>query len=120
MKVLICEDNTLIALDLEDLVRESGHTPIGITARSKECLQLARDLKPDAVLLDLNLADGRTGPIVAAELKSLGIPFVIISGELSFLPDDLQTEHRIEKPISQAELSGALSEIAVGAYRHSR
>ena len=111
MRLLVCEDNPIIAMELEYLLEGAGHTVVGIAARSTAAISLARDHQPDAALVDLGLADGRTGLLVAVELRRLAIPFVIVSGELGFLPEDHGAAALLEKPVRGTALLEALEGI---------
>ena len=111
MRVLICEDNPIIAMELEYLLKGAGHEVVAIAARSTAAIAATRDYQPDAALVDLGLADGRTGLLVAAELRRLGIPFVIVSGELGFLPEDHGAAALFEKPVSGPALLEALEKV---------
>ena len=110
MRVLVCEDNPIIAMELEYLLEAAGHTVVGIAPRSTTAIAAARDHHPDAALVDLGLADGRTGIRVAGELRRLGIPYLIVSGELGFLPENHGAAALLEKPVSGPVLLEALEE----------
>ena len=112
LKVLVCEDNPLIALDLYEQVRAAGHECVGIGSVSTQCLLDAARSRPDVVLVDLNLADGRTGPQLVERLADIDIPSIVISGEVRFLPEGHRAFAVIEKPLRTSELTAALSEIS--------
>jgi two-component system, response regulator PdtaR len=78
--VLICEDEPLLALDLADAVVAAGFEVCGVYARGVEAIRAAQQIKPDLALIDMALADGRTGAEVAQALAKLGARIVIISG----------------------------------------
>ena len=109
MKVLICEDNFVVALDMQEQVREIGHEPLGFVTRSSECLSAVERTRPDVVLVDLSLADGRTGPKLLETLSEMGVPSIVVSGEYGFLPDDHGAVAVIEKPLHVRQLVRALS-----------
>lgn len=79
-RVLICEDDPLLAMELEAEVAEAGAACCGTAAGFDEALALARLARPDLALVDLNLADGPSGARLAAELHDLGARVVVISG----------------------------------------
>ena len=79
-KVLICEDEPLLAADLASVVEEAGHKVCGVFHNAREALNSAPGLQPDLAIIDLNLADGDTGAAVAQTLQSLGIRVIILSG----------------------------------------
>lgn len=79
-RVLIVEDDALIAMLLEDMVDLLGFELAGSAASVPAALSLlAGDLPVDAALLDVNLAGQRVYP-VADELLRRGIPFAFCSG----------------------------------------
>jgi DNA-binding NarL/FixJ family response regulator len=79
-KVLICEDEPLLAADLAAIVEEAGHAVGGVFHSAREALNRAPELHPDLAIIDLSLADGDTGGAVAQTLQSLGIRVIILSG----------------------------------------
>lgn len=77
-KILIVEDEILVALDMEMALEEMGHKPVGIAPDSRIAATLAHE-RPDIALVDLNLRDGLTGPQIARRLvdeHGVGIIFV--------------------------------------------
>lgn len=69
-KILIVEDEFLLALQLEDILMDGGHAVIGTVADYSALSALGESrLRPDVALVDLNLRDGLTGPDVARELS---------------------------------------------------
>ncbi len=76
--VLVVEDEFLIALDLELLLREHGWRVLGPAGTVAEALRLLADERPDVALLDLNLRGELVTP-VAEELRARGVPFVLAS-----------------------------------------
>jgi DNA-directed RNA polymerase specialized sigma24 family protein len=92
-KVMIIEDEPLIALDIEGLVSELGHDVVGIATTRKEATELAGNTKPGIVLADIQLADGSSGiDAVNDILKTLDIPVVFITA----YPERLLTGERAE------------------------
>jgi two-component system, response regulator PdtaR len=79
-KVLICEDEPVLAADLALIVEEAGHAVCGVFRNAREALDSAAELAPDLAIIDLNLADGDTGAAVAQTLQSQGIRVIILSG----------------------------------------
>lgn len=84
--VLICEDEPLAALDLEQMVYDAGHRPVGPARTYSEALELAEVMKPAIAILDLHLADGVTGAKVARALSKQGVRIVVLSGVTDVLP----------------------------------
>jgi CheY-like chemotaxis protein len=69
MRVLIIEDEALLAGMLEDVVRDAGHEVAGVSGDSAEAEALARREKPDVILMDVNIRGERDGVEIMARLK---------------------------------------------------
>ncbi|WP_132533465.1 MULTISPECIES: response regulator [unclassified Rhizobium] len=78
-RVLIVEDEMLVALLMEDFILQLGCEIAGIAMRLEPALDLARTLDIDIAILDINLAGKQSFPI-AHQLETRGIPFVFASG----------------------------------------
>ena len=85
-RVLICEDEPMIAADLEQMVYDAGHHPVGPARTFSEALELAETLKPAVAIIDLNLADGVTGANVARTLAGRGTRIIILSSVMDVMP----------------------------------
>jgi DNA-binding response OmpR family regulator len=83
-KVLIVEDDLMLADFAEEILVESGYEVSGIARTVAEAVALARHSRPDLVILDLRLADGGLGTEVAAQLAFLGRPGILyVTGNMS-------------------------------------
>ena len=92
-RVLIIEDESVIALDLENLVVELGHLVVGIAATKDEAVAKARSQKPGLVLADINLGEGGSGIDAVTEiLQSFEIPVIFVTA----YPERLLTGERPE------------------------
>ena len=92
-RVMIIEDEPIIALDLTRLVRELGHSVTGVASTHDEAMELARREKPGLLLADIRLADGSSGMEAAADiLKIYDIPVIFITA----FPEHLLTGERPE------------------------
>ena len=92
-RVLIIEDEPIIALDLENLMTELGHTVVAIAASREEAVQKALSERPGLVLADINLGDGGSGIDAVSEiLDSFDIPVIFITA----YPEKLLTGERPE------------------------
>lgn len=78
-RVLIVEDEALLALEIGAMLQECGMTPIGPSSCSEDALRLIHEQPIDCALLDLNLQGESTEPIAAA-LSSRAIPFAFVTG----------------------------------------
>lgn len=111
-RVLIVEDEFLIALDLEDVVRDAK-AEVVLAATADEALkELDRDNVTLAVL-DFNLARG-TSQAVAHRLVREGIPFIFHTA-LSDLPTAFPSAPVVPKPTTSQDLIAALELIAAPA-----
>ncbi len=80
-RVLVAEDQPIVALDLERTLRGWGCAVLGPAGSNLEALDLLRQGRcpPDAALLDAKLADGWAVPAAEA-LAAAGMPFALLSG----------------------------------------
>jgi DNA-binding response OmpR family regulator len=79
MRVLIVEDEYLIALDAADVLERAGFEIVGIAGSVKKALHVLVENSCDAALLDANL-DGDSSDPVATVLNQRGIPFLVVTG----------------------------------------
>jgi CheY-like chemotaxis protein len=92
-RVLIIEDEPIIALDLENLVTELGHKVVATAATRDEAVAKAHSERPGLVLADINLGEGGSGIDAVAEiLNSFDIPVIFITA----YPEKLLTGERPE------------------------
>lgn len=77
--ILIMEDEFIVALDLSDLAQDLGFTVSGPFATVAEGASAIAELRPDAAILDVQLADGEVFPL-ADQLVALGVPIIFHSG----------------------------------------
>lgn len=110
-KVLVVEDEALVAMLVEDALIDAGFGVLGPAATVQEALSLLLRETPDAVVLDLNLA-GETSTPVADALAARGIPYVIATGYgASGLPAGHQHAMVLAKPYDPTELTTMLSRL---------
>lgn len=111
--VLIIEDEPLIALDLQSLVENLGHSVLGIARTRREALALAQKKRPGVILADIQLADGSSGlDAVNDLLNSFEVPVIFITA----YPERFLTGERpepaflITKPYQPWAVSAVLSQ----------
>src|SRR5215218_8419520 len=112
LKVLVVEDEAIIAFDLEGTLRELGCIVLPIAPSVAEALAVLKTERPEAALLDVRLADGEVTP-VAAVLAAIGVPFALVTGcEDGALSEPLaHTPLRIRKPYSPEDVRQILSRL---------
>jgi CheY-like chemotaxis protein len=88
--VLVVEDNSVIALEIETALAEGGFRVLGPAYTVPQALALLEEGRPDFAVLDYNLA-GQPVIAVGARLRELGVPFVLTSAypmlDLRLTPD---------------------------------
>lgn len=111
--VLIIEDETFIALDLEALVEGLGHSVLGVARTHAEAVALAKKKQPGVILADIQLADGSSGLDAVNEmLRTFEVPVIFITA----YPERFLTGERpepaflIAKPFQPATVSAVLSQ----------
>ena len=109
-RILIVEDEFLVALHTADVLESLGCTIVGPAARVDKALNLARTELLDAAILDINLAGELVWP-VAEELKFRRIPFLFLSAYAKEFtaPMALTKIVRLEKPMQERLLRDALT-----------
>lgn len=112
LRILIVEDELLIALDLAGMLEDLGHHPLGPAATVDRALAILEAETPDAALLDENL-NGRIVTPVAIRLARKKIPFTVISGHVRSVSDEplLSSAPRLQKPATKQHLAKAIAEM---------
>ena len=111
LRVAIVEDETMIAMQIEDALLDVGCIVIGIAGMLEEALELIAREQPDAVTLDGNLAGTLSGPI-AKYLEARGIPYLVITGyvELAISDPWLAAAPKLQKPFTLPSLTQAAAQ----------
>ena len=103
-RVMVVEDNALVALDIEAMLQEAGYTVLGHLATVAAALAFLAEVRPDAVLLDLKLQDGPATPI-ATVLGDLGVPFALLTGmDHTAIDEALLRMPRLAKPFGSEDI----------------
>jgi len=115
LRIFCLEDNPLIVFHLEQMIEDLGH----VFAGSSESFAGLRDqFSPggmDVALVDIDLADGATGPAAAKWLAARGVPSLFVTGQ-----DEMAVQHAavsigaLSKPVTPIALAEAL--VGVGRY----
>lgn len=113
MKVLVVEDEPLLAMLLEESLLELGHEVAGSAATVDQAMAALDAHEVDFALLDFSLADDRDAGPVAARLRGAAIPFVYLTGHRSLpLGDTIPAAPLLAKPFTLDQLDGALRDAA--------
>ncbi|WNO54913.1 response regulator [Stakelama saccharophila] len=112
-RVLVIEDEPIIAMDLETIVRDQGHEVTGVAVTRDEAVALAMEDRPGLVLADIQLADDSSGiDAVKDILAEFNVPVIFITA----FPERLLTGERpeptflITKPFQRSTVKAAISQ----------
>ncbi|MBB5723984.1 DNA-directed RNA polymerase specialized sigma24 family protein/CheY-like chemotaxis protein [Loktanella ponticola] len=112
-RVMIIEDEPIIAADLSEIVSALGHQVTGVARTHKEALTLGAELDADLILADIQLADNSSGIDAVNDLLELmDVPVIFITA----FPERLLTGDRpepaflISKPFQEAQVQSAVSQ----------
>jgi CheY-like chemotaxis protein len=109
LRIFYLEDNPLIIFHVEAMIEDLGHVFAGSANSFTELIQVIDTLEVDGVLVDIDLADGRTGPDAAMWLQERGIPALFVTGQ-----EQIATQYGgavlgyVRKPISALDLTEKL------------
>ena len=111
-RVLVAEDEFLIALEIGDALQQAGYEVVGPAATAEETLRLAREALLDAAVLDADLRGEPVFPAADA-LAARGVPFVFLTGyQAEMLPERFRGGVVLGKPYTAEQLPAALAEAA--------
>jgi CheY-like chemotaxis protein len=103
-RILLVEDELLVAMMVEDMLRDEGCAIVGPVGRVAPALKAAREESLDAAVLDINLAGEAVYPVAKA-LAERKVPFVFTTGyERDALPAEHAHRSRLAKPFMPAQL----------------
>jgi CheY-like chemotaxis protein len=112
-RIMVVEDEMLVAMELESLLAEQGCAVVGPAPTADRALALLDDGLPDAAILDVNL-NGHTAIPVAAALSARGVPFLLATGYGNSLQPELKGAPRVDKPVNHEQLVRTLAHLLGG------
>lgn len=113
-RVLIVEDDVLLAMHLEDLLIALGHEVVGQATRIDMAMELARECDIDFAVLDINVAGTKSFP-VADVLRQRGIPFAFATGYgAEGVMDGYRNYPALQKPYAQEDLERTIAQVFRG------
>lgn len=114
-RVLLLEDDALICIDAEDMLRALGAREVFVTHTVEAAEAVLAGDTIDAAVLDVAIGQGRSDGL-ARLLMRRAIPFVFASGygDGSTLPEDLRHVPKVAKPYTGEELLAALVSVGLG------
>jgi len=108
--LLIVEDEVLVATVLRDELTDAGYHVLDLTDHHARALEVAKARKPDLALVNIRLAGHDDGIELAENLKALGIPVLLISGQVSRASSAKTVAiASLPKPYDAADMVGAVA-----------
>ncbi len=105
---LIVEDEIFIAMEVESVLTDMGHTPVGIAVDTRRAMELAANA--EIAIVDFNLRDGPTGMEIGRRLAERGVTVLFITANPSQLGDGVPGALGVlAKPVNQNELKAAIN-----------
>ena len=119
IRILVVEDEALIAMTIEDVIESMGCDMVGPAADLDEALALAVEGAFDCAVLDVNIRGGSTYGI-AELLRGRGCPFFMATGYSNWsMPAHLVGEKRLTKPYSSVALEAELRLLCAQVHARS-
>jgi DNA-binding response OmpR family regulator len=111
-RILVVEDNALLAISLDDMLREAGAEVVGPAVTLDEAEKFATEEALSAALLDIRIDDDEVWP-VARLLATRGIPFVFSTGhyDRASLPPEWSERPILTKPVGRRKVIAALTDV---------
>jgi DNA-binding LytR/AlgR family response regulator len=114
LRIFCIEDNALLVMQLQVLIEGVGHVFAGSAARFDDVKAAFGATEFDLALVDIDLADGRTGGTVAQWLQVRGRPSLFLTGQEQLAADYADAAlGTIAKPISRDKLRKALRDLRI-------
>jgi CheY-like chemotaxis protein len=109
---MVVEDELVIAMELESLLKRLGCTVIDPAPSISRALRSLASERPDAAVLDVNLRGKRVTPVAEA-LQEQDVPFILVTGYgIERLHDEaLKSAVHVSKPVDAPRLAAALSRV---------
>ena len=116
MRILVVEDEPLLAMLLEESLAELGHEVVGCAASIDQALATIDASAVDFALLDFTLGEDSTSAPVATRLRADGIGFVYLTGHRSLpLDGDIPVAPLLTKPFTLDQLDATLRAVRLAA-----
>jgi CheY-like chemotaxis protein len=111
LRVLVIEDEALVALEIESLLTNAGHKVVGVAEDRVSASKLVQQVmpRPNLALVDMRLANGASGLQVAADFAVLGIAVLFVTGNCPAERGQGLAVGCLHKPFTEAELLTAVA-----------
>ena len=118
LRILIVEDEAVVLMQLEALLEDVGHLVVGTAMSAEEAVPLIGELRPELVLLDVQLQDGSSGLEVARAVRDQEVTIVFITANARMLGHDLEGAAAvINKPFNEKALEGSIAYLEECVHR---
>lgn len=108
-RILVVEDEGLVALEIETFLAGAGHEVVGTAAEREGALALARAEPPDLAIVDIRLSGGDSGLDLAADLAALGVPVLFVTGNCPRESGRAVAVGCLHKPFDERQLLAAVA-----------
>ena len=123
VRVVIAEDEAIIRLDLKEILEEEGYEVVGETGRGDEAVELASQVRPDVVILDIKMPvmDGLTAAKIIADERLAAVLILTAFSQRVLVEEarDAGALAYLVKPFQRTELVPAI-EMALGRFNQIR
>ncbi len=107
LRILVVDDDAMIAALLAEMLDDMGHSVCGIEATEAGAVRAALRCNPDLMIVDARLREGSGVAAVAAVHQSKTVAHILISGDR--IPTGLPHAIKLQKPFMQRDLVGAIA-----------
>ena len=118
-RVLILEDEILIAWELRDALTDAGFEVVGAASRVREALAIAERTRPHVAVIDVRLRGERDGVEAGLLLRQFGVEIVFLTGQAERMAElragFVRPVAYLHKPVSHRLLVSTIREAAAGA-----
>lgn len=113
-KVLVLDDQQLIAFSLAKMLEENGFEVLGPYANVSSALDCVENLNPDIAILDINMGDGTTSESLADELVEKNLPFAFVTGygSAEVISPRFKDIIKMHKPVRSAQFIEMVKSLA--------
>jgi CheY-like chemotaxis protein len=109
LRIFYLEDNPLIVFHVEAMIEDLGHVFAGSADSFVDLKRMFDTIEADGMLVDIDLADGRTGPAAAEWLRDRGMPVLFVTGQAEIAGHyQAAALGFVRKPISASDLAEKL------------
>ncbi|HWV75441.1 MAG TPA: LytTR family transcriptional regulator DNA-binding domain-containing protein [Pseudosphingobacterium sp.] len=123
LRIVIVEDEMVIAMDIQEMLQEVGYTVCGIATSYEEALSVMKTAHPDLFLLDIGIRGTKNGIGLAHTLQQLGLPFIFTTSrtESSYIESAKSTKPYgyLLKPFNKLDLYTSI-EMAIGHLQSNK